>query len=109
MGLGFEYFTSDLEINTLVVHFYALNGLKAKSSSFSILMRVIYDGGKHQQQIFLKSASSTITSYLSWGWFSMSPLPRLHHHDIIAIVDLFDYCGVITPCHNKVLLSHFNT
>ena len=38
------------------------------------------------------------------GWFSMSPLPRLHHHD---------YCGVIQlevnkPCHDKVLLSHFN-
>ena len=23
------------------------------------------------------------------GWFSMSPLPRLHHHDIMAIVELF--------------------
>jgi len=23
------------------------------------------------------------------GWFSMSPLPRLHHHDIMTIVELF--------------------
>ena len=23
------------------------------------------------------------------GWFSMSPLHRLHHHDIMAIVELF--------------------
>ena len=30
------------------------------------------------------------------GWFSMSPLPRLHHHDI-------------TPCQDKVVWSHFNT
>ena len=29
------------------------------------------------------------------GWFSMSPLPRLHHHDI-------------TPCQDKVVWSHFN-
>ena len=35
------------------------------------------------------------------GWFSMSPLPRLHHHDIMTIVDL--------PCHDKVLFSHFYT
>ena len=25
------------------------------------------------------------------GWFSMSPLPRLHHHDIMTIVGLFTY------------------
>ena len=25
------------------------------------------------------------------GWFSMSPLPRSHHHDIMAIVELFTY------------------
>ena len=33
----------------------------------------------------------------------MSPLPRLHHHDM-TIVEL-----LATPCHNKVLLSHFKT
>ena len=26
--------------------------------------------------------------YVKWGWFSMSPLPRLHHHDIMTIVGL---------------------
>ena len=25
------------------------------------------------------------------GWFSMSPLPRLHHHDVMSIVELFTY------------------
>jgi len=25
------------------------------------------------------------------GWFSMSPLPRLHHHDVMTIVGLFMY------------------
>ena len=24
-----------------------------------------------------------------YGWFSMSPLPRLHHHDIMTIVELY--------------------
>jgi len=28
---------------------------------------------------------------LSFGLFSMSPLPRLHHHDIMTIVGLFMY------------------
>ena len=23
------------------------------------------------------------------GWFSMSPLPRLHHHDIMTVVELY--------------------
>ena len=29
------------------------------------------------------------------GWFSMSPLPRLHHHDIMTIVGLFTYCQYV--------------
>ena len=40
------------------------------------------------------------------GWFSMSPLPRLHHHDIRTIVELF---FIYVPCQDKVVLSHFNT
>ena len=27
----------------------------------------------------------------SCGWFSMSPLTRLHHHDLMTIVGLFTY------------------
>ena len=38
----------------------------------------------------------------------VSPLPRLHHHDNCAVILHNDYCGVITLCHDKVLLSHFN-
>ena len=37
--------------NTSVVNFYAPNGLRDESSSISILMRVIYDGGKRQQSM----------------------------------------------------------
>ena len=37
------------------------------------------------------------------GWFSMSPLPRLHHHDIMTIV------GLLLTRHDKVLFSHFYT
>ena len=38
------------------------------------------------------------------SWFSMSPLPRLHHHDKRTL----SWHGVITP-HAIVLLSHFIT
>ena len=31
--------------------------------------------------------TSKFSKYL--GWFSMLPLPRLHHHDILTIVELF--------------------
>ena len=34
------------------------------------------------------------------GWFFMSPLPRLHHHDIMTIVGLFFiYIPFVTICH----------
>ena len=54
-------------------------------------------------------------STLMWPGYEAT-LPRLHHHDILTIVEYIDYCGVIlhidyceviTPCHDKVLLSHF--
>ena len=33
-------------------------------------------------------------------WFSMSPLPRLHHHDIMTIVELFFiYIPFVTSCN----------
>ena len=42
-----------------------------------------------------------------FGWFSIA---KLHHHDIMTIVELFFILTiVITLCHDKVLLSHFNT
>ena len=51
MGLGFEYSFNKWPRNTSVVHFYALNGLRAESNSFSILVRVIYDGSERQQSM----------------------------------------------------------
>jgi len=39
-----------------------------------------------------------VTLIPSFGRFSMSPLPRVHYHDIMA---------VITPCHDKVFFSNF--
>jgi len=39
--------------------------------------------------------------------FSMSPLPRLHHHDIMTIVEIFFiYAPFVTPGQSAVL-SHF--
>ena len=34
-------------------------------------------------------ALSFFSGHYVIGWFSMSPLPRLHHHDIMTIVGLF--------------------
>ena len=34
------------------------------------------------------------------GWFSMSPLPRLHHHDIMTIVELFS-CNLERCSHTE--------
>ena len=41
--------------------------------------------------IYVKLASdvSVLTHVHNLGWFSMSPLPRLHHHNIMTIVGLF--------------------
>ena len=39
------------------------------------------------------------------GWFSMSPLPRLHHHDIITIVGLFFILGLLHHATTK-FFSH---
>ena len=36
-------------------------------------------------------ALSFFSGHYVIGWFSMSPLPRLHHHDIMTIVGLFMY------------------
>ena len=33
------------------------------------------------------------------GWFSMSPLSRLHHHDIITIVELFFILTMVDLLH----------
>ena len=40
----------------------------------------------------LKSSKVGFSNECVTGWFSMSPLPKLHHHDIITFV---------TPCHDK--------
>ena len=37
------------------------------------------------------SVSLPALERLPVGWFSMSPLPRLHHHDIMTIVGLLTY------------------
>ena len=34
-------------------------------------------------------STSKIQGDVLMGWFSMSPSPRLHHHDIMTIVKLF--------------------
>ena len=45
-----------------------------------------------------------------WFWFSMSPLPRLHHHDIKIIVELLRCAKTKLFCHIlTVVLSHFNS
>ena len=46
------------------------------------------------------------------GWFSMSPLPRLHHHDIITIVGLFThrqyviYIYIYVTFVGRIMLVH---
>ena len=57
-------------------------------------------------QKFSSSVYSVLKRPFALGWFSMSPLPRLHHHDITIIVELF---FIYVPCQDKVVLSHFNT
>ena len=42
-----------------------------------------------------KGTNLVLCCYLISEWFSMSPLPRLHHHDIMTIVGLFTYCQYI--------------
>ena len=51
MCLGFKYLFNKWPQNTSVVHFYALNGLRAESCSVSILMRVNYDECEHQHSM----------------------------------------------------------
>ena len=36
---------------------------------------------------------------LAGSWFSMSPLPRLHHHDIMTIVELLHCARTKLFCH----------
>jgi len=49
--------------------------------------------------------SAVIALLTNFGWFSMSPLPRLHHHDIMNIVGLFFiYVPYVTIRH--VMLVH---
>ena len=50
-------FEQNLPKNTSVVFFYPLNGLRAESSSFSILMRVIYDGGISSEIMLMRLLS----------------------------------------------------
>ena len=38
---------------------------------------------------------------ISLGWFSMSPLPRLHHHDIMTIVELSFIMTVVELLHRS--------
>ena len=53
--------------------------------------------------ILLALAAIVLLLVESWvtqlGWFSMSPLPGLHHHDIMTIVGLFFiYVLFVTIC-----------
>ena len=44
------------------------------------------------------------------GWFSMSPLPRLHHPDIMTIVELFSiYIPFVTIPHQDKVFVTFDT
>ena len=46
------------------------------------------------------------------GWFSMSLLPRLHHHDIMTIVELFFILTIVELLHRattKFSCYTFNT
>ena len=44
------------------------------------------------------------------GWFSMSPLPRLHHHDIMTIAKLFSiYVPFVTILHQDKVFVTFDT
>ena len=63
------------------------------------------DRSTFQAVLIAKSFVTAHKRYCIAGWFSMSPLPRL----LLWSYSSIDYCGVITPCHDKVLLSHFNT
>ena len=57
------------------------------------------------QEVFL------IPGFIS-GWFSMSPLPRLHHHDIMTIVELFFSFPGGSPCHHcldYIIFTSFTT
>jgi len=38
------------------------------------------------------------------GWVSMSPLPRLHHHDIMTIVELLHRATTKFFCEGKNLI-----
>jgi len=46
------------------------------------------------------------------GWLSMSPLPRLHHHDIMTIVGLFSiltFVQLLCTVPRQSFFSHFYT
>ena len=45
----------------------------------------------------ISSARKFLVTYL--GWFAMSPLPRLHHHDIMTIVGLFSILTFVQLLH----------
>ena len=44
----------------------------------------------------------------SCGCFSMSPLPRLHHHDIVTIVGLFTYCQYVIYLYIRTIRTSCN-
>ena len=66
---------------------------------------------QYRRKLLIWTHRGLTWSHVSWlrtmcwniGWFSMSPLPRLHHHDIMTIVELLHHG------QDKVVLSHFNT
>ena len=59
------------------------------SRSFSIVPRIAYSTGRGLKNLLWHFQVSLTSFTLTPGWFSMSPLPRLHHHDIMTIVELF--------------------
>ena len=77
-----------------------------KKKPESVLVSCPVPTSHEEKQFCIPSQTSWLVHGVTvLGWFSMSPLPRLHHHDIMTIVGLF----FILTRHDKVLLSHFYT
>ena len=70
-----------------------------------------HNWNQYRRKLLIWTHRGLTWSHVSWlrtmcwniGWLSMSPLPRLHHHDIMTIVELLHHG------QDKVVLSHFNT